>query len=96
MQREITLVSPLKLEKQDAGECARNVLIALCEECPSADPLPILFLESEMVFEGGRKRQSEQAGDSWMQLFTGELEYEFLIFLRLISGISSKHIYLGS
>lgn len=51
-----------------------------------------------MVFEGGRKKQSDRAGEreSWMQLFTGELEYEFLIFLQLISEISSKHIYLGS
>lgn len=24
------------------------------------DPLPILFLDSEMVFEGGRKKESEQ------------------------------------
>lgn len=63
MRREITLVSPLKLGKQDAGECARNVLIALCEECPSADPLPILFLESEMVFAGGRKTRRERVGE---------------------------------
>lgn len=54
-------VSPLKLEKQDARECARNVLIALCEECPSAAPLPILFLETEMVFEAGREERSEWA-----------------------------------
>ncbi|CAB1444873.1 unnamed protein product [Pleuronectes platessa] len=33
------------------GECARNVLIDQSEECPSAEPLPILFLESEIVFE---------------------------------------------
>lgn len=43
-------VSPLKQEKHDAGECARNVLVGLLEECPLADPLPVLFLESAMVF----------------------------------------------
>lgn len=84
-------VSPLKQEKQDAGECARNVLIALCEECPSADPFPILFLESEMIFEGGRKKQSVRAGEGGREkvgcsysLETWKCE-EFLIFLRPIS-----------
>lgn len=60
--------------------CARNVLIALREECPSAHPLPILFLESEMVFEDVRKTQSERESararwrerESWMQRFTRE------------------------
>lgn len=58
-------VSPLQLEKQNAGECARNVLIAL-KECPSADPLPILFLESEMVFERGRKSTIYQRIAVWV------------------------------
>ena len=66
-------VSPLKLEKQDARECARNVLIALCEECPSAAPLPILFLETEMVFEAGREERNEWASQRER---TGERERE--------------------
>lgn len=61
MQREITLFHLSNWKSRMLGECARNVLIALCEECPSADPLPILFLESEIVFEAEREKETERA-----------------------------------
>lgn len=56
------------------------------------DPLPILFLESEMVFEGGRKTKAgkqeerERERETWIQQFSGDLEFlEFLISLWPIS-----------
>lgn len=87
-------VSPLKQEKQDAGECARNVLIALCEECPSADPFPILFLESEMIFEGGRKKQSERAGEGGREKVGSARSFWYSCGLSV--KIPSKHIHPGS
>lgn len=77
-------------------------LIAPCEECPSADPPPILFLESGMVFVGERARvgMGMEVGmggserESWMKLFTGGFESEILIFLGLICEIFKQtHLF---
>lgn len=56
--------SPLKPETRDAGECARNVLIALCEECPSADSSSD-FISGvwDWYFRRGRGRAREGEGD---------------------------------
>lgn len=56
--------SPLKPETRDSGECARNVLIALCEECPSADSSSD-FISGvwDWYFRRGRRRAREGEGD---------------------------------
>lgn len=56
--------SPLKPETRDSGECVRNVLIALCEECPSADSSSD-FISGvwDWYFRRGRGRAREGEGD---------------------------------
>lgn len=97
--------SPLKPETRDAGECARNVLIALCEECPSADSSSD-FISGvwDWYFRRGRGRarekETEQVSkeernlDAAMHWRIGSMS--FLIFFGLISENLSKHNCPGS